>query len=283
MLRANLYDSTFAHDPVGFSVAHQRAKFVEWNKDKHDPNLPTFYSHGEIAHVRTPKETSYGFVFESRSITPSVYSLLEANLDKFNAVFSHHSELIDQYGSVKWIPGGGVWIGGSYGKGEIALHNKSKFCSLVSSTKIMCPLHNYRQRLALELAKSQEVEVFGLDKWVPIYESLHDFKYSIIIENHIDKLYFTEKILNCFATGTIPIYMGATDIGSKFNIDGILTFTNSEELSSILSDLRNNSYGVSFYEDYYEAVKDNFKRVQDYITIEDYIYKNYNEILLHTV
>ena len=147
----------------------------------------------------------------------------------------------------------------------------------------MCPLHNYRQELALELVKDQEVEVFGLDKWVPIYESLHDFRYSIVIENHIDKLYFTEKILNCFATGTIPIYMGATDIGSKFNIDGILTFTNSEELSSVLSDLRNNSYGASFYEDYYKAVVDNFERVQDYITIEDYIYKNYSEILLHTI
>lgn len=34
--------------------------------------------------------------------------------------------------------------------------------------------------------------------------------------------YFTEKILDCFTTGTIPIYQGAPDIGDYCNAEGIV-------------------------------------------------------------
>ena len=32
--------------------------------------------------------------------------------------------------------------------------------------------------------------------------------FSVCIENDVYDTYFTEKILDCFATGTIPIYKG---------------------------------------------------------------------------
>ena len=47
-------------------------------------------------------------------------------------------------------------------------------------------------------------------------------------------LYFTEKLLDCFATGTIPVYLGAPDIDKHFNKDGIINLADefyiSEEL-----------------------------------------------------
>ena len=54
------------------------------------------------------------------------------------------------------------------------------------------------------------------------------------------KFYFTEKLLDCFATGTIPVYLGAPDIGKVFNIDGIITLSDefdiSDEVYYIVSD-----------------------------------------------
>ena len=46
--------------------------------------------------------------------------------------------------------------------------------------------------------------------------------FSIAIENASYETYFTEKLLDCFATGTIPVYYGAPDIGDYFNKDGII-------------------------------------------------------------
>ena len=105
-----------------------------------------------------------------------------------------------------------------------------------------------------------------------IYESLHDFKYSIIIENHIDKLYFTEKILNCFATGTIPIYYGATELDKYFNMDGVILINDmsKEEVLDLT-----NSLTVNDYTDKIDAIKENFEIVKQFRTLEDYVQSNY--------
>ena len=94
--------------------------------------------------------------------------------------------------------------------------------------------------------------------------------FSIVVENYQDELYFTEKILNCFATGTIPIYFGAKNIDNKFNGGGILTFKSIEELTEILKSLNQD-----FYKDKKTFIKDNFEKVQEYLSIEDYIYTKY--------
>ncbi len=45
------------------------------------------------------------------------------------------------------------------------------------------------------------------------YEALKNYKFSVCYENMRDvKGYVTEKIFDCFATGTIPIYWGASNI-----------------------------------------------------------------------
>ena len=47
-------------------------------------------------------------------------------------------------------------------------------------------------------------------------EALRDYRYSIAIENDASPSYFTEKILDCYANGVVPIYFGAPDIEDFF-------------------------------------------------------------------
>ena len=42
------------------------------------------------------------------------------------------------------------------------------------------------------------------------------------MENSIAELYYTEKIIDCFLTGTVPIYWGTKRITDGFNKDGII-------------------------------------------------------------
>jgi hypothetical protein len=62
------------------------------------------------------------------------------------------------------------------------------------------------------------------------------------MENCKKDYYFTEKLIDCFRTKTIPIYWGCPSIGTFFDVNGILTFNTVEELKSILLNLTNEYY-----------------------------------------
>ena len=265
-LRFNLIDDSF----VGWESAVGGVKpiFVKWQRVNY--NVPTFYCNGMIRDVitqKTTKENSYAMLFESRAIIN--HEEAEKYVPNFEKFFTHNSNFLKKYDNCYWMPGGGIWVGGSVGKGEIKITKKTKICSLVSSNKKMCKLHNYRLEIVDNL-KNSIVDIFGLNNWKPIYESLENYMFSIVVENFQDELYFTEKILNCFATGTIPIYLGAKNISEKFNIDGILCFNTIEELNEIIPLLSEELYYSKM-----DAIKENFERCQQYRVIEDYIFNNY--------
>ena len=280
----NVLDGHFAHDK--YSVAGRDSEYINWDRELKNLNNPIFYSHMEmfkINKLNTPKENSYGLIFESRGIDLQTYSSVESLIPKFNKVFAHNSEYLKKYENCKWIPGGGIWVGGRtdtpHAEGEIKIQEKSKLCSMVSSNKTMCQGHMTRLQIMEILKDQSKVDKFfggggpGTDGWIPIFRSLKDYMFSIVVENYIDELYFTERLLNCFATGTIPIYLGATNIKEIFNENGIIKLNNiksTEEFYDLFKKLSN--------EDYYSrirAVEDNFNRCLEYKSIEDYIYKKY--------
>jgi hypothetical protein len=90
--------------------------------------------------------------------------------------------------------------------------------------------------------------------------------FSVTIENDSYPTYWSEKILDCFASGTIPIYYGSPDIGDYFNMDGIILLNNDFDVMKITK------------KDYYDrigAVKDNFNRAMKYDVIEDIIFEKW--------
>jgi hypothetical protein len=53
------------------------------------------------------------------------------------------------------------------------------------------------------------------------------------MENATYSNMFTEKITDCFMTGTIPIYYGISNIGDYFNTDGIIILDDNFKLDTI--------------------------------------------------
>ena len=100
------------------------------------------------------------------------------------------------------------------------------------------------------------------------------YRYSIAVENGIEPYYFTEKILNCFAAQTIPIYLGATKIDQFFNADGIIQIglEDCEHIEKILK-----LCTAEEYERRLPAVLDNFNRAMRAMsqTRWDDVYVNY--------
>jgi hypothetical protein len=89
---------------------------------------------------------------------------------------------------------------------------------------------------------------------------LEHYKFSIVIENDIDDYWFTEKILNCFSTKTVPIYVGAKKIYNLFNSDGIIQIDDWKDIPRIIDHLNIDEA----YQNRLEAINDNFRRVEPY-------------------
>ena len=87
--------------------------------------------------------------------------------------------------------------------------------------------------------------------------------FQIVIENDKYETYFTEKLTDCFATGTIPVYWGAPDIGKYFNTDGMIIINDQIDLNLLTSD---------YYYSKIDAIKENFDIVQKMRGSDDILY-----------
>ena len=94
---------------------------------------------------------------------------------------------------------------------------------------------------------------------------LAQYAFSIAIENTIYKDYFTEKLIDCFRTGTVPLYWGPRSTVEKyFDMDGIIVFETVEELDHILSNLSMDDYLSRL-----PSVKANYEASKEWVSMDD--------------
>lgn len=86
-------------------------------------------------------------------------------------------------------------------------------------------------------------------------EPLFDSMFHIAIENCSIANYFSEKIIDCFQTKTIPVYYGCTNIGDYFNKSGIFTARHLNDIVSFCNVLT-----PEVYKSMLPAIEDNFER-----------------------
>jgi hypothetical protein len=132
---------------------------------------------------------------------------------------------------------------------------------MISSGKDWISGHRFR----LEIVKniSTKIDFFGRDT-NPIdrkEDALNEYMFSIAMENCKKDFYFTEKLIDCFRTKTIPIYWGCPSIGNFFDINGMITFNTVAELNTILSKITN-----EYYYSKIESIENNYKKSFEYDT-----------------
>ena len=252
-------------------MAGKVSRYVTWDRSCADPSRPTFYTNEEIFKCDTPREKSYGILYESQAILGGVFKKAPMVMHKFRRIFTHDQKLLRlNPETYKQIPGGGIWIGGPVGGGSIDIKPKSKLVSMVSSTKHSCQLHRFRLRLARKLNRARLADVYGLEKWVHINETVHDYMFSIVVENSVRDNYFTEKLLNCFAVGTVPIYLGCPNVGTFFDDRGIIRVGRWSNFKKLIQGLTPDAYFQRM-----DAIKSNHSLCKQYEVLEDFIYERY--------
>jgi hypothetical protein len=94
----------------------------------------------------------------------------------------------------------------------------------------------------------------------------YEYAFHLCIENSRQTNYFTEKIIDCFQTMTVPIYWGAPNIHEFFDINGIIVL-DSNNVDDIFNTI-NSIDLVAFYKQNISSIQDNFHSSLKYI---DYI------------
>lgn len=97
------------------------------------------------------------------------------------------------------------------------------------------------------------------------FELFRTFQYSLVIENSKQKDYFTEKIIDCLITKTIPIYWGCPNIHEYFDTSGFIlletpTFEEFNQKIQILT--------PDYYEKHKVVVEANYQRCLAYVSVE---------------
>lgn len=152
------------------------------------------------------------------------------------------------------------------------IFNKTKNCSMFASGKKVAVGHYIRHQIAEQLADKIDIvggaantkKIGNSLPWETKYLYLNDYRFQIVIENDSYETYFTEKVTDCFATGTIPVYWGAPDIGKYFNTDGMILINDELDISLLTED---------YYFSKLDAIKDNFERVQKMQGSDDVLYE----------
>jgi hypothetical protein len=105
-------------------------------------------------------------------------------------------------------------------------------------------------------------------------EPLFDSQFHIAIENVCIRNCFTEKIVDCFMSKTIPIHYGTPNIGDFFNMDGIYECRNVDEMIAVCNGLTEDDYAKRI-----DAIEDNFARASKFTPYGDTLKAKITEIL----
>lgn len=239
-----------------------------------------------------------------------IYNCVLENYDKFDVILTYDKSLLETLPNARFMPSADVVSFNmmpnpnghapfknlpeskdfSIDESTFQVYEKTKLVSVIASDKSFLPGHVKRLNFLNKI--KNKLDVFGTCQNVLFgqkirqeqkFLSLKDYAFSVAIENvshEVDDYYFTEKIVDCFITGTVPIYYGCKNIGKFFDPKGILTFTNEEELDNIIDNLSmdlyysmidhvRNNYEASIkmnltndlaYKYYYKDIIDNFKK-----------------------
>ena len=272
-MEISLIDRNFRGDE---SACHgSKPTFFSWDRSDKCDSQYRFITDQCLTRNYDNKKINVAWLLEPRAMSPQIYRYIELNHNKFNCILTYDKQLLNLGNSFLEYVWGSSWISDVVDKEKI--ENKSKNVSMIASYKRHTDGHRLRHELIKNLSLSSFIDVFGKEykqfEWEYFrgkVQAYNDYRFSIAMENSQAKGYFTEKIIDCFVSKTVPIYWGDKSIGKYFNSDGIIFFNNEKELKNILSSLTTEKYNKMK-----DAIEDNFVRAQNFIIPEDRLYKQY--------
>lgn len=265
MIKINLYGESFTYNKIDgriSSTVNKKPRFVEFvTDDSGDINLFIDSEIFNVLNVHSNKK-NFAWIMEPKSIHPEIINFFIKNqkfTDYFEQIYTHNKQLVSLNQKFKYLHSTGFWVD------EDLKTKKTRLISMIASTKNFTKGHKKRNRIAKKY--SNKVDIFGEGRRFieQKEEGLLDYCFSIVVENDFTDGYFSEKILDCFATKTVPIYLGNRNISNYFDDKGIIFY----------KDFNFKKISFELYSKMIDNVNNNYEIVKKYRCPEDTMYENY--------
>ena len=165
-----------------------------------------------------------------------------------------------KYSWVKFPPIAGInpYIKHHYNNIQpLEYNNKKFFISTLCGDKNWCPGHKMRHAICSKqkeitipkrFYKPKKTEILKIfDDNIDISETrdkseMFDCMFHIAVENNRGKDYFTEKLIDCIVSKTVPIYYGCPNIGDYFDLNGIIIVNDENDCIAKINKLNKKTY-----------------------------------------
>lgn len=244
----------------------KKPKNIEWTSQLNEADCVIFLDDdiflGISEKFNVPK---IAWLRESKTIIPQTYRVAEEKIDllklTYDHIITHDRSLIDRYNLEYCIPIAAPWVQ------ETVIPQKTKMISMFNSGLNLCEEHAKRNYFMNKFIN--EIDLYGR-LFNPVErkeEGLLDYMFSIVVENARYPGHFSEKLTDCFASKTIPIYWGGTskDFDDFFDPDGVIPLDDNFEISLLSEEL---------YYSKLDVIEKNYRSAINFPTSEEWIYKN---------
>lgn len=145
---------------------------------------------------------------------------------------------------------------------NISIENigKKKFCGIVMSNGYN--VDPFRAKFFEELSRYKQVDSggkyrnnIGMPQGVPDKnEFLGNYKFSIAFENVSHSGYCTEKLMQAYAAGTVPIYWGDPRVSEYFNEKSFINCNRYEKIEDMIQAIRRVDEDDVLYMEMYQEI-----------------------------
>lgn len=280
--KVRLADVSFSH--CGFSnnpmPPVRESKFIEWDRDVNYPggSALTFVTDRSIPILSEISERPLvAWLLEPRELIPDVYDWVYSNASRFVAILTHEVDRIGSDAPVMWVPFGGCWVPDS----EWGLSDDlDRRVSMFVSHKRQLQGHVLRHEIVEEARlNAVPLVLYGSGVGNPV-EPKHEHmthQFQVVVENSLRRGYFTEKLIDCFAKGIVPIYWGCPDL-ERYGFDerGLIRLYDAGDIKRAYDQAMNMDVDS---DEVYAARKHNMETARRYALAEDYMANEYPILL----
>jgi hypothetical protein len=203
------------------------------------------------------------------------------NAKHFDLILAYNQDVLDQCQNSIMFEFGTSWILGYENK------NKKKFqISHLTGGKNYTQGHKLRQSVYKRQREIINPIDFYISSHIPIIndfnskfihdkkDPLFDSQFHICIENSKQKNLFTEKLIDCLYSKTVPIFWGCENINNFFDTRGFLTVNSVEEIIKVCNSLEKQTYQNKI-----EYINYNYEKSLQYLYLTKRLQEKLQEIL----
>lgn len=225
-----------------------------------------FSKHVSISYDTLEKDDSAEYKvlvqIEPFSVNNRIQDFYERSSD-FDLILTWHSGILKSTNS-KLFPFGTCWIE----ENDRHIFSKSKNLSIIASNKTFAPGHKLRHQIIQKYPENLSLYGRGYRPIENKITALKDYRFSLIIENESSNNWFTEKLIDCLVTGTVPVFWGCPNIHEFFDTRGFILFNNINQIPNIKADCNK-----TVYENLLPFIKKNYHSALKYVNIFNRIKK----------